>query len=157
MTDSDDVEQPYAEKLKELLERLTEDLGLSAEVEVQEHDGEIVGSLQGDDLDLFIGGRGQTIDAVQHLAQRILFKGSRPDVRVVVDADGYRERRAATICDEANRAADRAVAEGGPVELEAMPPFERRTAHEHLRDRGDVDTHSEGEEPHRYLVVSPRE
>jgi len=58
--------------------------------------------------------------------------------------------------DEADDAADDAVSSGGPIELDPLPPFERRIVHEYLRERGDVETHSEGDEPERYLVVTPR-
>ena len=76
-------------------------------------------------------------------------------VRVVVDADGYRERRAGVLRGIADDAADQTLRTSLAVELDPMPAFERRIVHEHLRERGDVATHSEGEEPDRYLVVSP--
>jgi spoIIIJ-associated protein len=72
-----------------------------------------------------------------------------------VDADGYRGRREAELRSEAERAADTAVAEGRPVALSAMPAAERRFVHEHLRERGGVETHSEGDEPRRRLIVAP--
>jgi spoIIIJ-associated protein len=75
--------------------------------------------------------------------------------RVEVDASGYRERRAALLRHEANEAADDALRLGRPVSLEPMTASERRLVHEYLRDRGDVETHSEGQEPERRLVVSP--
>ena len=78
-------------------------------------------------------------------------------MRVVIDADGYRERRAESLRAQADDAAEEAIAAGRPVELDPLPAFERRIVHEYLRDRGDVETHSEGEEPDRYLVVSPRD
>jgi spoIIIJ-associated protein len=74
-----------------------------------------------------------------------------------VDADGYRERRAHALREDADDAAEEALRSGRAVELDPMPASERRVVHEHLRDRGDVRTHSEGEEPERYLVVSPLE
>ena len=117
----------------------------------------LTGRLEGDDLGLFIGRRGQTIDAVQHLAQRIVFPEGPSPVRVVIDADGYRERRAEALRADADDAAEEALRSGEPVELDPMPPSERRIVHEYLRDRGDVETHSEGDEPDRYLVVSPLE
>ena len=144
-----------AEALEELLEEVADGLGLDAEIEVEEADGVLRGSLRGDDVGLFIGRRGQTIDAVQHLAQRILFRGGGSKVRVVVDADGYRDRRAHTLQQDADDAAEESLRLGEPVELSPMPASERRIVHEHLRERGDVRTHSEGEEPERYLVVSP--
>ena len=69
-------------------------LGLDVEVEVERADGVLTGCVEGEDVGLFIGRRGQTIDAVQHLAQRIVFPEGPSTVRVVIDADGYRERRA---------------------------------------------------------------
>ena len=150
----EDLDPPGA--LEELLEEIVEDLGLDAEVEVAEADGVLTGRVEGDDVGLFIGRHGQTIDAVQHLAQRIVFPEGPSSVRVVIDANGYRERRAETLRADADDAADDAVSSGNPVELDPLPPFERRIVHEYLRDRGDVETHSEGDEPERYLVITPR-
>jgi spoIIIJ-associated protein len=150
----EDDETP-AETLEDRLEEIADDLDLDVEIEIAEADGTLTGRLLGDDVGLFIGRRGQTIDAVQHLAQRIVFRDGPSDVRVTIDADGYRERRAQTLRSEADDAADEALRSGEPVELEPMPASERRIVHEHLRDRGDVETHSEGDEPDRRLVVSP--
>ena len=144
-----------AEALEELLEEIADGLGLDVEVEVEERDGVLSGRLLGDDVGLFIGRRGQTIEAVQHLAQRIVFPGGPSPVRISIDADGYRERRAEVLRAEADDAAEESLRSGRPVELDAMPPSERRIVHEYLRDRGGVETHSEGDEPERYLVVSP--
>jgi spoIIIJ-associated protein len=153
--DARDDELEPVEALEELLEEIAEDLQLDAEVEVEESDGVLTGRLEGDNVGLFIGRHGQTIDAVQHLAQRIVFPDGPSSVRVVIDANGYRERRADALRGEADDAADQAVSTGKPVELDPLPPFERRIVHEYLRDRGDVETHSEGNEPERFLVVSP--
>ena len=144
-----------AELLEELLEEVTAGLGLDAEIEVEEQGGVLRGRLVGDDVGLFIGRRGQTIDAVQHLAQRIVFPEGPAQTRVEIDADGYRERRAELLRADADDAAEEALRDGQPVELEPMPPAERRIVHEYLRERGGVETHSEGEEPRRFLVVSP--
>lgn len=144
-----------AEALQDLLEEIAEDLGLDAEVEIEESDGILTGRLEGENVGLFIGRHGQTIDAVQHLAQRIVFPEGPSSVRVVIDANGYRERRAEALRADADDAADEALETGKPVELSPLPPFERRIVHEYLRERGDVQTHSEGNEPERFLVVSP--
>jgi spoIIIJ-associated protein len=152
--DAEDPPDPL-DLLLELLEEVADGLGLDVEVEAEEADGVITGTVLGEDVGLFIGRRGQTIDAVQHLAQRIVFGGAPSTARVVIDADGYRERRARILREDADDAADEAVRAGEPVELDPMPASERRVVHEHLRERGDVQTHSEGEEPDRYLVVSP--
>lgn len=151
----DEQELDPAELLEELLEEVTAGLGLDAEIEVEQRDGVLRGRLVGDDVGLFIGRRGQTIDAVQHLAQRIVFPEGPSQTRVEIDADGYRERRAELLRADADDAAEEALRDGEPVELEPMPPAERRIVHEYLRERGGVETHSEGEEPKRFLVVSP--
>ncbi len=149
-------ESPEGEALRTMLERVADGLGLEATVEVvQDEDGALVGTLHGEDLGLFIGRHGQTIDAVQHLAQRTVATVVGDQRRVTVDASGYRERRREALEAQADEAADRAVSTGAPVPLDAMTASERRLVHEHLRDRGDVDTHSEGDEPARHLVVSP--
>ena len=144
------------EALEELLEEVAESLRLDVDITVREADGVLTGTLAGEELGLFIGRHGQTIDAVQHLAQRIVFPDGPASVRVVIDADGYRERRAEALRGEADDAADDAIRLGEPVDLDPLPSFERRIVHEHLRERGDVETHSEGDEPDRYLVISPR-
>ncbi len=151
--DGDELDPP--ELLEELLEEVVEGLGLDAEIEVEESQGILTGSVEGEDVGLFIGRHGQTIDAVQHLAQRIVFPEGPSSVRVVIDANGYRARRADALRGEADDAAEEAISSGKPVDLDPLPPFERRIVHEYLRDRGDVETHSEGNEPERYLVVSP--
>ncbi|MFZ1155570.1 MAG: R3H domain-containing nucleic acid-binding protein [Solirubrobacteraceae bacterium] len=152
----DEQEDP-ATILQELLEEIVDSLGLDVDVRIEQSDGVLTGSVEGGDVGLFIGRRGQTIDAVQHLAQRIVFHGGSPDARIVVDADGYRERRAETLCSIALDAAEESLRSGDAVELDPMPASERRIVHEYLRERGDVKTHSEGEEPERYLVVEPSE
>jgi spoIIIJ-associated protein len=155
-SDDGKLEQPDPlDLLVELLEEVTDALGLDVDVEVEEADGVITGFIEGDDVGLLIGRRGQTIDAVQHLAQRIVFRGGPSTARVVIDADGYRERRGQVLREDADDAAEEALRLGQPVELEPMPASERRVVHEHLRERGDVQTHSEGAEPERFLVVSP--
>ncbi len=143
-----------AEELRDLLETLLEAMDLDGEVVIGETDDTLVGTVEGEDLGRFIGRHGQTIEAVQHLAQRIVLRGG-GGPRVIVDAAGYRARREATLRAQADEAAGAAVRTGRPVELEPMSSAERRFVHEYLRERGGVDTHSEGDEPERRLVVAP--
>src|ERR1700685_3688042 len=152
----DDGDLEPAEALEELLEEIADALELEVDVAVSDREGALSGQLDGEDVGLFIGRHGQTIDAVQHLAQRIVFPDGPSAVRIVIDANGYRARRAEALQGEADDAADEALAAGRPVELDPLPPFERRIVHEYLRERGDVETHSEANEPERYLVVTPR-
>jgi spoIIIJ-associated protein len=145
------------DRVRELLERVSTALGLGATVHVEEDGREIRGTLEGDDLGLFIGRHGQTIDAVQHLAFKAATRDRPPSsgVRVVVDAAGYRERREQVLQRQAEEAAEDAVRSGRPVALDAMSAVERKVVHEHLKDRDDVETYSEGTEPDRHLVVAP--
>lgn len=158
-----EAEKPQPEQddpsalLRELLEEIADGLDLDVDIHVEQSDGVLTGRVEGDDVGLLIGRRGQTIDAVQHLAQRIVFHGGSPDTRVIIDADGYRERRAAALRSIALDAAEESLRTGDAIELDPMPASERRIVHEYLRERGDVETHSEGEEPERYLVVEPSE
>ncbi len=146
-----------ADRVRELLERVSTALGLGATVRIEEDGREIRGTLDGDDLGLFIGRHGQTIDAVQHLAFKAATRDRPPSsgVRVVVDAAGYRERREQVLQRQAEQAAEDAVRSERPVALDAMSAVERKVVHEHLKDREDVETYSEGTEPDRHLVVAP--
>ena len=152
-----DEELNPREALQELLEEIVGALGIDVEVEVEERPGVLSGRVHGGDVGLFIGRHGQTIDAVQHLAQRIVFPEGPGEARIVIDADGYRERRAELLRDDADDAAEEALRTGRSVEFDPLPSWERRVVHEYLRDRDEVQTHSEGDEPERYVVVSPVE
>ena len=144
-----------AERVEDLLEKIRSSVGIDATIEVSEDSEGISAEFVGEDLGLLIGHHGQTIDAIQHLAYRITFRGTQARKRVVVDAAGYRERRAVALRATADQAAEAAVHEQRPVALEAMSALERRVVHEHLKTRHDVETYSEGEEPGRRLVVAP--
>lgn len=152
------MSESAADRVRELVELVVEVLDLGTEVTIEETEEQITAAVEGDDLGLFIGRHGQTIEAVQHLAQRVVLKDQDHDAprrRIVVDAAGYRARRREALEGQAADAADEAVRYKRPVALDAMSATERRIVHEFLRDRGDVETHSEGEEPDRHLVVSP--
>jgi spoIIIJ-associated protein len=155
MTD-DDAELTPAETLRELLEVLIDAFGVEGAVTVEEHDGVLRGAVTGEQVGVLVGDHGSVADAVQHLAQRVVLRGGE-GLRVVVDVGGYRERREVELRAEADRAADTAIAEQTEVPLAPMPAAERRFVHEHLRERGDVSTHSEGDEPRRRLIVTPPE
>jgi spoIIIJ-associated protein len=157
MSSHESLPDAPVDRVRETVERIVAALGLHVEVQVEENDSAIRANLDGDDLGLAIGRHGQTIDAIQHIAYRIAFQDDDERKRVEVDAAGYRDRRAAVLEEEADRAADEAVRTGNPVELDAMNAVERRVVHEYLRERGDVETYSEGREPDRHLVVAPLE
>ncbi len=144
-----------AARVEMLLSRIVEGLDLDAEVLVDEGEDEIAARVEGEDLGLLIGRRGQTIDAVQLLGYRVAFRGREDRKRVSVDAAGYRARRRETIERQAQRAAERALETGKEIELEPMSPAERKIVHDWLKDRSGIETFSEGEEPERCVIVAP--
>jgi spoIIIJ-associated protein len=150
-----DLPDEPVERVRAVVTAVVRELGIDEQVDVEETDEEIRVTVHGDDVGLLIGKHGSTIDALQHLAVRIAFAHGTDRKSVVVDAAGYRERREAAL----RRAADQAVADaleyGRAVELEPMGAYERRTVHIYLRERNEVETHSEGDEPDRRLVVTP--
>jgi spoIIIJ-associated protein len=149
-------ESSLAADLRDLLTRITDVLDVGCRVDVVEDDEAVTASLTGGDLGVVIGRHGQTIDAIQYLANAIAYRAYGDDRKdVVVDAAGYRERRRETLEALAMRSAERARASGEPVELEPMSPVERRIVHLRLQDEAGVSTRSEGEEPYRYVVVEP--
>lgn len=153
--DEEDLPEDPAERVRSMLSRIATGFDPDAGVDVQEDDDEIRATIEGDDLGLLIGKHGVTIDALQHIAARVAFRGRADRKGVVVDAAGYRERREGALRRTADQAVEDALAYGRSVELEPMSSAERRTVHTYLRERSDIQTHSEGDEPGRRLVVTP--
>ena len=149
-----EVTEP-AERVREILDRVVEALDVDADIDVEEDEERILGTVDGEDVGLLIGRRGQTIDAIQLLCYRAAFRGSSERKRVVVDAAGYRERRRETIAGQADRAAERALKTGKEIELEPMSPPERKIVHDHLVERAGIETFSEGDDPERCVIVAP--
>jgi spoIIIJ-associated protein len=144
-----------AARLRELLDRVCTALGAPVRIEIHDEEEQLTATLTGPDLGLVIGKRGQTIDAIQYLATAIVFRGMDERKSIVVDAAGYRDRRRATLEQQADRAASDAVAAGEAVALDPMSAVERKIVHLHLEEREDVETASDGNEPHRFVVVRP--
>ena len=141
--------------LRELVERIARGLGAPVAVSIREDDESLVAMLTGPDLGLVIGKHGQTIDAIQYLANAIVWRGQEDRKSVVVDAAGYRDRRRASLEQLADRAAGEARASRKDVSLEPMSAVERKIVHVYLQEREDVETTSEGTEPNRYVVLKP--
>lgn len=139
----------------EIVERIAAAIGANVSIAARERDGVVTVTASGADVALFIGKHGQTIDAIQYLANAIT-RAQGGEHEVIVDASGYRARRTATLEGIAQRTAQRVAATGRREELEPMTPVERKIVHEALKDDPEVDTASEGSEPNRYVVVLPR-
>jgi len=146
------------ERVREVLERIAGEVGVPCTVRIEDDDESVTASFEGPDLGLLIGRHGQTIEAIQYLANAIAQRGEERDGKqVVVDAAGYRARRRATLEQLALRSAERALALRRAVELEPMTPGERKIVHLRLKEFAGVETRSEGAEPYRFVVVVPAE
>jgi spoIIIJ-associated protein len=149
-------ESDLAGEARELVQRIVEGIGVNAQVELDEDDETITVSCSGPDLGMLIGRHGQTIDAIQYLANAAMYRGHAEDRKeVVVDAAGYRARRRASLEALAVRSAERAVLNAEPVELEPMTAVERKVVHLRLKEFDGVETTSEGTEPNRFVVIHP--
>jgi spoIIIJ-associated protein len=147
-------ESAQAAQARELVERVAEAIGVRCRIDVREDEEAIQVVCGGAELGLMIGKHGQTIDAIQYLANAVARRGGVEGAKdVVVDAAGYRERRRATLEMMAVRAAQRAL-EDGRAELEPMTSIERKIVHLRLKDFPGVETSSEGAEPNRFVVVT---
>jgi spoIIIJ-associated protein len=149
-------ESDEAAEVRQVLDRITAAIGVRARIEIQEGEELLTATFVGRELGLVIGKHGQTIDAIQYLANAIVWRG-RSDERipVVVDAAGYRARRQASLDSLATRSAEQAVSSGEPVELDPMTAVERKVVHVCLQDYPGVTTRSEGTEPNRFVVIDP--
>lgn len=145
-----------AEVLREFIQTTVDLMGITATVDAAEAEDVVRANVSGDDLGLLIGRHGATIDALQYIAA-IVVNGDRHNRRqVVVDAEGYRERREAALKALADRVAQKVARESAPVTLKPMSAAERKVVHLHLKDHPRVETASEGQEPFRAVVISPR-
>jgi spoIIIJ-associated protein len=139
----------------EFMTSLVEAMGLNATVDAYDAGDVIAVDVATKETGLFIGQKGETIDAIQYLLNVAVYK-NRPFVkRIVVDSEGYRQRRIEAIQGMAHRTARRALREKRPLSLPPMPAAERRVVHLFLKENPDVTTSSEGKDQDRRVIVSP--
>ena len=149
-----DPESP-AGAAKNFLQEITRLMGVEVMIEMgTDPDGNVYASMNGDTLGILIGRRGETLDALQYLTSLKVNRGREGYTRVTLDTENYRARREDTLIRLANRMANRAVRTGRRVSLEPMNPYERRIIHFALQGNELVNTHSEGEEPNRHVVIT---
>jgi spoIIIJ-associated protein len=138
------------------LEKVTRAMGLAVSMSVSEDEDCITINLHGEDLGLLIGKHGQTLDALQYLMNLVAQRDARDRLRIVLDIEDYRKRRAETLEQLALRLADRAKRSGERVVLEPMTPHERKIIHMSLQSDSRIETFSEGQEPFRRVVITVR-
>ena len=146
------------ESTKEACEKFLHDVLKTMEMEVEitssiDQDGALCIEMQGEHMGILIGKRGQTLDSLQYLTNRVANKMQDGYVRVKLDTENYRQRRKETLENLAKNIAYKVKRTKKPVSLEPMNPYERRIIHSALQADKYVSTHSEGEEPYRRVVV----
>lgn len=152
-----EVAESKIEKAQEFLKKLLEHMGVEAEIaREQDASGFVYLRMSGRRMGVVIGRRGQTLDAIQYLVNLVANRDGGPRVRFVLDAEGYREKRAEALRGLAHRMAERAKKQGRRASLEPMSALERRVVHMALADVEGVETYSEGEEPYRRVVIVPK-
>ena len=149
------VTQELVAETEERVGSLLRAMGFEARLDVYDAGGFVAADVAADNTALFIGQKGETIDALQYLVNAGINKNRSERARIVLDAEGYRQRRVEALQGMAHRTARRAVREGQTIELPPMNPSERRVVHLFLRDNPDVLTESEGMGDSRRVLVSP--
>ena len=147
---------PDVEIVRAFVQTTVDLMGIEAHVGAGEVGEAVKADISGDDLGLLIGRHGATIDALQYIAAIVVNGDRRERRQVIVDAEGYRERREVALSSLAERTAQKVVREGAAAALQPMTAAERKVIHLHLKDHPRVDTVSEGNEPFRAVVVSPK-
>lgn len=145
-----------AETLREFVQTVVDLMGIEAHVGASETPEWVKADIGGDDLGLLIGRHGATIDALQYISAIVVNSDRRERRQVIVDAEGYRDRRAAALTALADRTAKKVARESASIALKPMSAAERKVIHLHLKDHASVETVSEGNEPFRAVVVSPK-
>ncbi len=154
---TDEEMDQVADEAVSAVQSMLQGFGITASIEEYEgDDGEIILDVVGDDLGVLIGRHGRTLDAIQTLASAITNRRLGYRYPVLVDIEGYRNRRRVKLEEIGRRAADRAARQSEDVKLRPMSSYERKVIHMSLREDQRIVTASEGEEPFRQVVVRPR-
>lgn len=146
-----DNDDPIAELLFDILDHI----GLEGEIEYEERKDHVRYHINGEGMGLLIGRKGTTLDALQFMVGVINARQGLTDYRVIIDVEGYRERREQHLRDLAKKMAKRASRDGKRVDLEPMPAVDRRVVHLELAESMEVKTFSEGSDPRRRIVIVP--
>lgn len=144
------------QRTERLLKGIFAAMDIPVEVKITEQDQILLVNMEGPDLGVLIGRRGETLDSLQYLVNLAVNKNQEQRRKIILDVEGYRKRREETLQKLAIRLADKAKQRGRSVVLEPMNSQERRIIHTALQGRDDIYTFSEGEEPFRKIIISPK-
>ncbi|NHM26725.1 protein jag [Desulfofundulus sp. TPOSR] len=150
------VKDTPSRRAKELLDQLLEAMNLPVDMAIEEKENNVFIDIEGKDVGILIGRRGETLDALQYLLTLYVNKNQNQRCKVFLDVEGYRRRREETLQRLAVKLAEKAKQRGRNVVLEPMTSHERRIIHTALQGRDDIYTYSEGEEPYRKIIISPK-
>ncbi|TKI58112.1 protein jag [Brevibacillus antibioticus] len=142
---------------RDFLQDVLSNMKVNAKVETRTNEEGMLFDIQGTNLGIIIGRRGQTLDSLQYLVNVVANRHADKHVRITLDAENYRLRRKETLEQLADRVAKKALSTKRDVRLEPMSAAERKVIHAFLQKRADVVTFSEGDEPNRYIVIAPKE
>ncbi|CDO04850.1 R3H domain protein [Oceanobacillus picturae] len=143
------------EETQVYLSQVIANMNVEAEIKMDVVGNHVNFELSGDNIAVLIGKRGQTLNALQYLLHLAINKDGKQFYTVSLDAEGYRQRRKDTLESLAGKMADKAVRLNKKVALEPMPSFERKIIHSALQSNKNINTYSDGVEPHRHIVIKP--
>lgn len=143
------------EETEKYLKSVTTLMNVDVDIQTTVEDNHVTFEMDGENIAIIIGKRGQTLNALQYLAHLVINKQKETYYTVTVDAEGYRERRKETLESLALKMADKAKRLNRKVALEPMPAYERKIIHSKLQDVEGVTTYSDGQEPHRHIIIKP--
>lgn len=150
------VSESPAENAKNFITDVLTAMGIDVTV-TAEFDGEVVNvNLDGDNMGVVIGKRGDTLDSIQYLTSLVVNQRSEDYIKVSIDTENYREKREEALIALSKRLAGKVARTGKKFALEPMNPYERRIIHSSLQDNEDVTTFSVGQEPYRKVVIAPK-
>ncbi len=152
-TRPEDLKDAPDHPAKEFLDKTFKEMGLEVSVSVAVNEDSVYIDVEGKDTGTVIGKRGQTLDALQYLTSLVVNKSEDEYIRVILDAEGYRAKREATLETLATRLAEKVLKTGKSARLEPMNPYERKVIHTALHNVNGISTRSEGDEPYRRVVI----
>ncbi|NLP15135.1 MAG: protein jag [Clostridium sp.] len=148
------LKETSGEKAKKFLLDLFSKMKVNADVLVEEKDDSVLIKIEGNDIGIVIGRRGETLDSLQYLTSLVINKSKEDYKRVVIDIENYRQKREETLVKLANKLADRVMKYKKNITLEPMNPYERRVIHSSLQNHKYVQTYSIGDEPNRKVIIT---
>ncbi|MFA1819633.1 RNA-binding cell elongation regulator Jag/EloR [Virgibacillus oceani] len=149
------IKKNHIEETETFIYEMTKNMNVDVDITTTIEENHVTYEMNGENIALLIGKRGQTLNALQYLVHLALNKDAAEYYSVTLDAEGYRGRRKETLESLAGKMADKAVRLNKKVALEPMPAFERKIIHSVLQNQGNITTYSDGAEPHRHIVIKP--